>query len=218
MTLLALACPHCATALDVVSERQVFVCASCERTLSPRLDGRGFLEVPRQLARPAVRPAPGARIVLLPVWAVDVSTEDFGPVGSALPSVVRLPAVGVGRLATLLQFARNLTRAPAQPVAWDAVRVSREPAEVTAEDAFVLAETVVLRHLEHWPGDDALESLEIPLGAARLLDWPCAVRGSEMIDLVAGLSVHRSLVDDVLLTDRTAELTPAIEALEVDPA
>lgn len=218
MTLLALACPHCATALDDAPERRVFTCTTCARTLTPRLDGRGLLEVPRQLIRPQRRPDDGARLVLLPVWSVTVHTEALGPVGAALPSRVRVPAVGVERLQTLLQFARNLTRAPVDPAAWEGVDVRGEGAEVTAEDALVMAETVVLRHLDAWPSDDQLATLEIPMGAARLLDWPCAIRGSEMIELVGGLSIHRSLVENVELRDRTAELAGALEALGVGPS
>lgn len=218
VTLLVLACPHCGTGLDVTAERRVHVCGDCQRTLTPRFDGQGFVEIDRRPVRPCLRPATGARLVLLPVWSVEVDTTVFGAVGAALPSEVRIPAVGVGRLSILLQFARNLTRAPVGVAPWAGVELSPEPAEVAAEDAFVLAETVVLRHLDHWPGDDALESLEIPLGAVHLLDWPCAIRGGEVIELVAGLSVHRALLEEVDLVDRTQELAAAMEAIGVGPA
>lgn len=218
MTLLVLACPHCGSGFDVTAECRVHVCGDCRRTLAPRLDGRGFVEIPRETVRPRLRPATGARIVLLPVWVVGVDTSGFGPVGAALPDEVRIPAVGVARLSILLQFARNLTRAPAASLPWSGVDVAPERAEVAAEDAYVLAETVVLRHLDHWPGDDALESLEVPLGAVRLVDWPCAVRGGEVIELVAGLSVHRALLEGVELADRTRELATAMEAIGVGPA
>ena len=56
-------------------------------------------------------------------------------------------------------------------------------------DAYSVAEMVVLRHVEGWPADDDLDA-EIPLGSARLLDWPFTQRGLELIDLVAGLTLH----------------------------
>lgn len=214
MTLLALACPKCATALPDANERHLFVCGTCARTWSPRLDGRGLMEIPRHPIAPTRRPEPGARVVMIPVWSVTIHTELLGGVGPQLPSRVRIPAVGVDRLQTLLQFARNLSRAPIAPEPWEGVDVRAESAEVAAEDALVLAETVVLRHLDHWPSDDQLPTLEIPVGGAHLVDWPCAVRGGEVIELVGGLSVHRSLIDGVELRDQASALDRAFAAIE----
>lgn len=218
MTLLALACPNCATALADAPERSLFVCATCARTLSPRVDGRGLIEVTRTSVRPQRRPEAGAQLVLLPTWSVTLHRDLLGGIGVSLPARVLVPAVGVGRLQTLLQFGRNLTRAPIDPQPWDGVDVRGDAAEVAAEDALVLAETVVLRHLDHWPSDDQLPTLDIPLGRAELLDWPCQIRGGELIDLVGGISVQRTMIESVDLTDRTAALEGAFEALGVGPA
>jgi len=214
MTLLALACPECATALPDAEERHLFVCGTCSRTWSPRLDGRGLMEIPRHPIAPTRRPEPGARVVMIPVWNVTIHTDLLGGIGQSLPSRVRVPAVGVDRLQTLLQFARNLSRAPVAPARWEGVAARAENAELAAEDALVLAETVVLRHLNHWPSDDQLPTLEIPVGGAHLVDWPCAVRGSEVIELVGGLSVHRSLIDGVELADQAGTLDHAFSAIE----
>ena len=219
MTLIALNCPACAVALGAADERCLFVCEGCGRTLAVSPSADGLAVVPRRTIRPTRRPAITEPVVLLPVWSVTVQTEDLGGVGEALPRRVFVPAVGVARLPLLLQFARNLTRAPLEPLEWDGVAgVPVEPAEVAAEDAFVMAETVVLRHLDHWPSDERLVDLEVPLGSAGLLDWPCALRGSELVELVGGLSIHRSLVEAVGLRDRRAVLSAALERVDDDPA
>ncbi len=214
MVLIALNCPRCAVALDAVDERCVFVCTRCGRTLAVAPGSDALSEVPRRLVRPTRRPAVTEPVVLMPVWSVSVHVTEPPSVGDALPARVFVPAVGVARLPLLLQFARNLSRAPIDPQPWSGVDgVGLEPAEVSAEDAFVMAETVVLRHLEHWPSDDQLSDLEIPLGSASLLDWPCALRGSEVVDLVGGLSIHRSLLDAVGLRDRRDALSAGFERL-----
>ncbi len=214
MVLIALNCPRCAVALDAVDERRVFVCAQCGRALAVPPGSDTLTEVPRQLLRPTRRPDITDPVVLMPVWSVSVHTAELGTVGDALPSRVFVPGVGVARLPLLLQFARNLSRAPIDPRPWSGVDgIGVEPAEVSAEDAFVMAETVVLRHLEHWPSDERLEDLEIPLGSASLLDWPCVLRGSEVVDLVGGLSIHRSLVETVGLRDRRDALSTGFERL-----
>lgn len=214
MVLIALNCPRCAVALDAVDERQVFVCTQCGGTVAVAPGSDALAEVPRRLVRPTRRPSVTEPVVLVPMWSVSVRTAELGSTGDALPARVFVPAVGVARLPLLLQFARNLSRAPIDPRPWSEMEdVGVEPAEVSAEDAFVMAETVVLRHLEHWPSDDQLSDLEIPLGSASLLDWPCALRGSEVVDLVGGLSTHRSLVDAVGLHDRRAALQAGFERL-----
>ena len=218
MRLVALACPDCGTSLDVAAEARVLPCHGCRHSFALASDAGRLVRVPRTLVRPRQVADARAAIVLLPVWSVSVDTGALGGVGAALPEVVRLPAVGVARMPLLMQFARNLTRAPAVVEEWSGgPEVVPERAEIPVEDAFTLAETVVLRHLEHWPPDEVLSTLEIPLGSARLLDWPCAVLGGELIELVAGLSIHRSLVEQVPMEDRRAALAPAMEAIAPPP-
>ena len=213
MTLLALVCPACASALPAAPERRVLACRDCGRSWRIADGVDRLLPVPRAPVRPRHRPPDGAELLLLPVWRVKVRTEDLAEVAGRLPREVRIPAVGVQRLPLLVQFARNLSRAPLVLEEWEDVQVAVEAAELGAEDAFTLAETVVLRHVDGWPDDASLPTLEIPLSSAHLVDWPCARWRSELIDLVGGLSAPRAMIDAAGLVDRGAALRGALDRL-----
>lgn len=217
MGLLALVCPRCAAPLPAGAEREALVCGPCARTWSVSSDGDALVPLARTLVRPVHAIASGAEIVLLPVWAVRLRVDAIPRAPRGLPVEIRLPAVGVQRLPLLLAFARNLTRAPVVWQEWEGVEASVEPTELSSTDAFTLAETIVLRHVDGWPDDASLPDLEIPFGGARLLDWPCARFGSELLDLVAGLSTQRALVESSDLRDRRAALQPALEQLSLQP-
>ena len=211
MSLLALICPQCSDALPAVRERRVLVCERCARTWAVPEEGERLAPLVRTLVRPECRIPDAAEVVLLPVWLVRLHVESMAQAPPALPTEIRVPAVGVQRLPLLLHFARNLTRCPVTWQEWEGVEVALEPAELTAADAFALAETVVLRHVDGWPDDASLAQLQLPFGAARLVDWPCARIGSELIELVGGLSTQRALVDAADLRDRRDALEAALE-------
>lgn len=210
MSLLALTCPVCADALPAGRDQRVLVCARCARTWAVPDEGDRLVPQVRTLVRPQCSVPEAAEIVLLPMWLVHLHVESMPRAPRAMASEIRIPAVGMQRLPLLLHFARNLTRAPLEWQQWENVDVPVEPAEVTAADAYALAETVVLRHVEGWPDDASLAQLQIPLGAARLVDWPCARLGSELIELVGGLSTQRALADAAGLRDRRAALSGAL--------
>jgi hypothetical protein len=217
MSLLALVCPRCAAPLPVGEELEVFVCKSCARNWFVSPDENLLVPLERTLVRP-LRSAPsGAAVVLLPVWAVRVRVQSIARAPRGLPVEVRVPAVGVRRLPLLLGFARNLTRAPEAWQAWEGGSLAVEPAELSAADAFALAEMIVLRHVDGWPGDAGLQDLEIPFGGARLLDWPCACFGGELLDLVAGLSTQRALIDGIQLSDHRDALHEAMGQSRTSP-
>lgn len=217
MSLLALICPQCAAPLPSGAEHQVLVCTTCARTWSVPSDGDELVPLARTLVRPVHSVPAGAELVLLPVWAVRLRVEAISRAPRGLPVEIRLPALGVQRLPLLMAFARNLTRAPAAWREWEGVQAAVDPTELSAEDAFALAETIVLRHVEGWPDDASLPDLEIPFGGARLLDWPCARFGSELIELVAGLSTQRALAESSDLRDRRDVLQPALDQLRLQP-
>lgn len=212
MSLLALICPQCSAALDVAPERRVLVCDTCAKTWTVPEEGDRLAPTARTLVRPERVAPEGAEIVLLPMWLVSLHVESIPQAPPSLPTEVRIPAVGVRRLPVLLHFARNLTRAPLVWQPWEGAQAPVDPAELTPADAYALAETVVLRHVDGWPDDRMLAALELPFGTARLVDWPCARIGSELIELVGGLSTQRALVDAADLRDRRPQLESALAA------
>ena len=188
--LIELVCPRCADPLPIVGEERIFACRGCAtRWMAPESGSKGLIESVRTLVAPQQPLEEAAPLFYLPLWVIRVRTDEMGPVGERMPQEIRVPAFGLGRMPLVLQFARNLSRSPAVWHEWSGPELSIEPAELGASDAFSVAELVVLRHVEGWPGDDDLD-VEIPLGSARLLDWPFTQRGMELIDLVAGLTLH----------------------------
>jgi hypothetical protein len=217
-SLLALVCPHCGYGLPLHADERILVCPACARSWTSALGDTEphLVAQARELVAPRQEmPAVGS-IVLLPMWLLRVHTHAMGPAGARMAEEIRVPAVGLARMPLLLQFARNLTRSPAVATRWTGARAAPEPAELTAEDAFAVAELVALRHVEGWP-PEGQEDVEIALGGARLVDWPCVLRGNELIELVGGLTVHRGIFGERVPADLRQELSPWLSELPAPP-
>ena len=59
-----------------------------------------------------------------------------------------------------------------------------------------------------------VESVQIPLGSARLVDWPCANVGAELVELVGGLSLPEALVQNMGSRDQRSALGAEIARLD----
>lgn len=210
--LIDLQCAACGADLPTAPERRIFVCEQCGKSWGPAFaEGWTRLEeIPRQIVAPRQNPPPHGAIVLLPVWVVPVRAgEGVGP-SPFLPEEIRLPAVGIDRMQLLMTFALRLTRAAGAWSRLEGAPLRPEPAEITAEDAFELAELVALRSVDGWPPDEELEGLEIPFGPPRLMDLPCHHQGSELRDLVSGRCVSAGLRGDRILQDQREAITSTL--------
>lgn len=214
MSLVELICPACARSLSPGPGQRIHACRDCGRSWEA-VAGRGLLAVERALIRPRIAPSTEAPLHLVPVWCIAVHREELGEVARRMAAEIRVPATGIARLPLLVECARRLTRAAAPWEPWPDLQVVADPAEIDAETAFAIAEAVALRHVPGWPRDAEVESVRIPLGGARLVDWPCAVEGSDLVELVGGLSLSRALVEQVEPRDQRAALGPAIAALNL---
>jgi hypothetical protein len=129
--------------------------------------------------------------------------EHLGAVGRRLPRHVCVPAIGLERGVLLLHFARNLSRASPDIEDLSSARdLHPEPGDVGLEDALHLAELVGLRHIDGWPPAEDAEQLEIPLAEVALVDWPCQLRGGDLVDLVSGIAAPAALLGDFSLRDQ----------------
>ncbi len=193
MTWVALLCPECAAELPAMPQLRVHTCPSCNRSWT--LWGEdGWRALPRFAVRPRdAHTVPGEAWRWWPIWEVGLEASALSGRGAELPPRLLLPAIGVSRLSLLLRSARNLSRArPEFETAEEAAALGpreRLSAEIGPEDAYVLAETLALRLVDAWPTDEQIDTIEIPLTRARLLDWPVVARAGEWVDLVAGLTL-----------------------------
>lgn len=216
MSLVELICPDCAASMPPRPGQAIHACASCGASWEA-VAGHGLARVPRQLACPNVAPGARGTLHLLPVWCVAVHRDRLPGVGERMAAEIRVPATGIGRLALLVESARRLTRAAAPVREWTGVEAVGEGAEIDAETAFAVAEAVALRHVPGWPADEAVETVELPLGGARLVDWPCVAEGSELVELVGGLALPGALFGAGAPRDQRPVLGPALAALGIRP-
>ena len=214
MSLMELVCPRCSRGLQPRSGQRIHACSNCGSSWEP-VFGSGLVPVARELVRPCFRPEAGARLILLPVWCITVRTDALPMVADRMAPEIRVPANGVRRLPLLVEVARRLTRAGTVREAWSGVGYESESAEMDVETAFAVAESVALRHVPGWPRADDVDKVEIPLGSARLVDWPCTEVGTDLVELVGGLSIAPALVEDASPRDQQGPLAGPIAALEL---
>ena len=150
-----------------------------------------------------------------PLWCVAVHREQMGDVSERMADEIRIPANGIARMPVLVAAARRLTRAAAPREEWPGIDPPVDPAEMDVETAFAIAESVALRHVNGWPAEHEVESVHIPLGGARLVDWPCAELRGELLELVGGLALSAGLNDSMGSRDQQAPLATAIRGLNL---
>ncbi len=214
MSLVELICPRCGKGLAPRQGQVIHACASCGASCEA-VAGQGLIPVVRQIVRPRIAPRSDASLVLMPVWCITVHRESLGEVADRMAAEIRVPATGIARMPLLVATARRLTSAAAPREVWDGVEAIVDPAEIDAETAFAIAESVALRHVTGWPRERDLESVQIPLGGAQLLDWPCAVEGTDLVELVGGLSMPAALGENIGPRDQRAALASSIKGLNL---
>jgi hypothetical protein len=213
MSLVELLCPRCGRGLDPRPRQRVHACAECHGSWEA-VSGQGLVPVPRSIVRPKIAPPWDARLVLLPVWCVTVHRERLGKISDRMAGEIRIPANGIARMPLLVAAARRMTRDASPCEDWTAMEAPVDPAEMDAETAFAVAEAVALRHVDGWPSQNEVESVQIPLGSARLVDWPCANVGAELVELVGGLSLPEALVQNIGSRDQRSALGAEIARLD----
>ena len=214
MSLVELICPKCGLGLDPRPGQRIHACRECGSSWEA-VPGRGLIPVPRAVVRPCIAPSRGASVILFPIWCVKVHCEKLPEVEDRMAAEIRVPATGIARMPLLVASARRLTRAASPRTDWSGIDTLVDPAEIDAETAFAVAESVALRHVPGWPNEQEVESTVIPLGGAVLVDWPCAVEGSDLIELVGGLSLPAALVENIRPRDQHAGLAAAILGLNL---
>ena len=216
MSLVELICPKCGRGLDPRPGQCIHACRDCGSSWEA-VPSRGLIPVPRSIVRPCIAPPRGASVILFPIWCVKVHREKLPEVEDRMAGEIRVPATGIARMALLVASARRLTRAASPRTDWSGIDALVDPAEIDAETAFAVAESVALRHIPGWPKEQDVESTTIPLGGAALMDWPCAVEGSDLVELVGGLSLPVALVENIRPRDQHATLAAAILGLNLPP-
>jgi hypothetical protein len=209
MSLVELLCPKCGCGLDPRPGQCIHACRDCGSSWEA-IPSHGLVPVPRGLVRPRIAPSPDTSLILLPVWCIKVHREKLPDVADRMAEEIRVPATGLARLPLLVGSARRLTRAASTRADWSGIEALVDPAEIDAETAFAVAESVALRHVPGWPKEQDVESVSIPLGGANLVDWPCAVEGSDLVELVGGLSLPVALVENMRPREQQATLAGAI--------
>jgi hypothetical protein len=194
--------------------QSIHACPACSASWEA-VSGKGLIPVPRLLVKPRMAPPRGARLVLVPVWCVTVHRHEMGEVADRMADEIRIPANGIARLPVLIEAARRLTRAAAPREDWTGVEPPVDPAEMDVETAFAVAEAVALRHVSGWPAEHEVETVRIPLGGARLVDWPCAGHHGEIIELVGGLAFSTGITENMGSRDQQASLAAAIHGLNL---
>jgi len=144
-----------------------------------------------------------------------VHREKLPEIFERMAEEIRVPATGIARMPLLVSSARLLTRAASPRTDWSGIEALVDPAEIDAETAFAVAESVALRHVPGWPTEQEVESISIPLGGAILVDWPCAVEGSDLVDLVGGLSLPVALLENMSPREQQVTLAGAILGLNL---
>jgi hypothetical protein len=129
--------------------------------------------------------------VALPTWVVDLPAGL--PREEVLPGHLHLPAVGARSLGRLVEQARRWTRARGALEVDEAEGYRPAPAELGIEEAWAVAEVVLLAHDGSWPGDDLGPDFEPAFGPPQLVDLPCLEVPGGLMDLVWGLSVEPAL-------------------------
>ena len=214
MSLVELLCPRCGHGMPPKPGQSIHACPSCSASWEA-VSGKGLIPVPRLLVKPRIAPPEGSRLVLLPVWCVTVHREQMGEVADRMAAEIRVPANGIARMPVLVQAARRLTRAAAPREDWAGVEPPVDPAEMDVETAFAVAESVALRHVSGWPAEHEVETVRIPLGGARLVDWPCAEIRGELFELVGGLALSTGLTENMGSTDQQRSLASSIDGLNL---
>lgn len=191
LSLLDLRCPRCGQAPDGADQAglRLWACRPCGLSTTPDPAGDGRLLELRRVALPSPL---GEAQLYLPLFELPL----LDPPHPGLPARILVLAVGLDRARLLLQGSRQLTLAAAAqglPGAIDPLAPA--PAELGVEEAFELAGHVALSCADGWPRDDAEASTELSLGMPRLVDWPFARRGSELLDLVLGMALPAALLD-----------------------
>ena len=214
MSLVELLCPRCARGMAPRTGQLIHACPNCHSSWEA-VSGQGLIPVARSIVRPRIAPVAGSKLALVPVWCVAVHREEMGDVADRMAAEIRIPANGIARMPLLVAAARRLTRAAAPREDWEGIEAPVDPAEMDAETAFAIAESVALRHVDGWPSESEVETVEIPLGSARLVDWPCAQAGAELVELVGGLSLSPGLVENMGSQDQRGALGSAIGGLNL---
>jgi len=158
-----LVCPNCGWDLPPDGTLVVFFCASCGRAWE--VSAERLEPVP---ARLVATPAPGANVIHLPVWRVDVAAPDAAP--------LLVPAFRYRGLRLLVALAARLTRArPALPPADADGRDARSIAggHLDRTDARALARVVAFaldpgRAATLEPGDASLVWLPFEMSGGAL--------------------------------------------------
>lgn len=214
MSLVELLCPRCGQGMPPRPGESIHACPACSASWEA-VAGQGLIPVPRLLIRPRMAPPEGGRLVLMPVWCVAVHRAEMGEVADRMAAEIRIPANGIARMPLLMAAARRLTRAAAPREEWTGMEAPLDPAEMDVETAFAIAESVALRHVSGWPAEHEVESVRIPLGGARLVDWPCIELRGELVELVGGLALSSGLNDNMGSRDQQAALASAIQGLNL---
>ncbi len=214
MSLVELICPKCGLGLDPRPAQCIHACRSCGSSWEA-VPARGLVAVRRTIVRPRIAPPRGASVILFPIWCIKVHCEKLPEVGHRMAAEIRVPATGLARMPLLVKSARRLTRAASPRTDWSGIDALVDPAEIDAETAFAVAESVALRHVPGWPEETEVETITIPLGGAALMDWPCAVEGTDLVELVGGLSLPLALVENIRPREQRAALAPAILGLDL---
>lgn len=191
LSLVDLRCPRCGQETEGAGEAGLWLwaCRPCGLSMTPDPTGEGPLLELQRVALPAGHGEPGLQ---LPVYELPL----LEPPHAGLPARVLVLAVGLGRARLLLQGSRQLTLAAAAQGLPDPVGAAAPaPAELGVEESFELAGHVAMSCVDGWPRDDAAASTELSLGMPRLLDWPFARRGRELLDLVLGMALPAALLD-----------------------
>ena len=214
MSLVELLCPKCGRGLDPRPGQCIHACRDCGSSWEA-VPSHGLIPVPRGLVRPCIAPSRGSSLILLPVWCIKVHREKLPEVSDRMAEEIRIPATGIARMSLLVSAARRLTRAASPRTDWSGIDPLVDPAEIDAETAFAVAESVALRHVPGWPKEQEVESISIPLGSAILVDWPCSVEGSDLVELLGGLSLPVALVENMSPREQQASLAGAILGLNL---
>jgi hypothetical protein len=180
--------------LESRSQRRVWYCGVCrESCASSGRDGDPLRRIPRWLARPEEPFEDREELFLLPVWVV----------GDSRGREWRIPALGIERLALVLGLAERLSSIARPWSPWKPPReLLRGGAELHFEEAFELAELLRQR--------DRGEEESDPLGAARLVDWPCVRRSSQLVELVGGRAASGRILDGLSAVAKGPALEPLV--------
>lgn len=192
--MLALRCPGCGETLESRSRRRVWFCGVCKESCAS--SGRGgdpLRRIPRWLARPEEPFQDREELFLLPVWVVgDPGGHEW-----------RIPALGIDRLSLVLSLAERLSSITRPWTPWEPPReLLRSGAELHYEEAFDLAELLHQRDAEEGDAD--------ALGAARLVDWPCVRRSSQLVELVGGRAASGRILDGLPAVAKGPALEPLV--------